>query len=450
MKLDSKLTIATLMLFIIIASSILTFSLPVLIMQFIMATITIPLIVKKDYKTAKLYFVIFIVSLSFVFIVYLANQYFYGSPYYIGGSDDLKFEEWGRDVYHANLLNPSKILESGLIGRHHNSPFFVVYISLLIRFANFWGGYSTFLPRIMNVYFLIWICIIFESLLKKYTNFTDNKIYFTIALFALMPNTQYINAHIFRDTFNLFQIFFIAYLFDKLMSKKIDINTIIYLLTLAALIFITFYTRKNALAFAGALILFMSVKKINLRRNYFLIPLFCLPIVMLTNLTQAIRLDYFIETYSNYVLNIAGDGLSRFVFQQPLIPFGALFRAMYALVSPFPNFFSLFKEPNSFLYDIVMLLIYMGVVIQVLAIPFILKRAFKLDWLALSFLAWFLATIATTFTFRHMIFYYPFMVALGVDGYISLNKKTRVKTLFLISLAGLSLSLIYASLKVFT
>lgn len=152
------------------------------------------------------------VSLVFVFLVYYGNQFYYGNPYYIGGSDDLKFENWGYDVYDANLFLPHNVMKKQILDRYNNAPFYAVIIAILIKISNWVDGYTTFLPRILNVYFLIWICMILEYLANKYANIPRDKLLFVIGGFALMPNIQYINSHVFRDTFNLLQVFLIVFI----------------------------------------------------------------------------------------------------------------------------------------------------------------------------------------------------------------------------------------------
>ncbi|WP_079506606.1 hypothetical protein [Mesobacillus jeotgali] len=430
---------------LIIITSIFTFSFSVFVAQILFATFTIIFINRKFERSANIYLLIYLVSISFVFLIYYANQIYYGSPYYIGGSDDLNFEKWGIDVYDANLVNPHKVLESGIIGQFHNSPFFAVYMSILIRFSNIFGEYSTFLPRILNVYYLIWICMLLEFLLKKYADFSFRKIKLSIIIFALTPNIQFINAHVFRDTFNLLQIMLIVILFDQLISRNLILKKLIYIIFLSFIIFITFYTRTNSLVFSGVLIIFILAVRLKINLHFYLLAI--IPFVILSDFTELIGLKKFTEIYGSYVQTNAGDGLSRIVFTQPLVPFGIILRGFYAFITPFPNFFDLFKEPNKVLFDITMLLVYLGVVLQIFAIPFIIKRIFKIDWLSLSFLIWFLAIIATTFTFRHILIYYPFLVAVGVDGYILSSKINRKISVFFVGLMGISLAVIYISLK---
>lgn len=444
-KSESKLKIVLVMLFFILTSAFLTFSLPVFVIQCLLSIITIPLVMTKDKKLARIYVVIFVVSIMYIFLVYLANQLYYGNPYYIGGSDDLKFENLGMEVYHSNLYNPSELMESGVIGQYNNASFFAVYISLLISFSNLFGEYSTFLPRILNAHFLIWICFVLEYLLKKYAAFTDKKLYITLAMFALTPNIQFINSHVFRDTFNLLQVLLIVYLFDKLLMNKLYIRKIIYIVLLFFLVYITYYTRQNSIVFAAVICSLILGERFGIKKRF--IAVIIVPIIMLSDFLVFIKLDYFIDYYSEYVLNGVGEGLSGFVFKQPLLPFGIILRSLFAFIIPFPNFFILFKDPDGLLFDLITFLIYLGVLIQIITIPFILKRLLKFDWLSSVFLICFLAIVSTTFTFRHVLFYYPFMVALGIDGYMLSTKRNRKIILFFSGFIGFALALIYISLK---
>lgn len=447
LDINQKITIIISILIIISISSILSLSVSVFVMQVFLGIITIPLILRRDYKTSKLYLIILLISILFIFLVYYANQLYYGNPYYIGGSDDLRFEQWGFDIYNSNIYMPHKVMKLGIIGMYHNSPFYAVFIALLIKFSSLFGGYNSFLPRFMNAYFLIWVCMIIEYLLKKYTNLSKRAILLTIAGFAMMPNIQYINSHVFRDTLNMLQIFLIILTFERIFSNRNFLHKISNIFILPILVYITYYTRVNSLAFAGVIILLTISEFFNIKKRY--IALTIVPLIFASDILNILGLERFIKGYSSYVLNIAGDGLSSFVFRQPLLPLGVVFRVLYAFITPFPNFFGLFKDSSKLLFDFVSLLIYLGVMVQVLVVPFIIKRIFKFDWLSFSFLSWFLAVIISTFTFRHVIFYYPFMVAVAVDGYLKTKLKTRKVILFLSSFTVICFGLIYLSLKVF-
>lgn len=440
---NQKLLILAKMLTVIIVSSILTFSVSVLVLQIFLGFITIYFSINSDYKSAKLWSNIFLVSMFFSFLVFLGNNIYFGEPYFIGGSDDLMFEEWGRTIYNFGIYSPSKIIEYNIIGIFNNSVFFTVYIARLIQFANIFGGYTTFLPRVANVHFFIWICMIIKYLLTRHTKISQKNIYYSVAVFAFMPSIQYINSHVFRDTFNFLQVLLIGLLFDLALRKK-HIVRFASLILIPIIAYSAYYTRASSILFAGILVVFIISSRYKIRIRY-IIPI-VLPLMFLSDILAVFKVGQFIEVYSNYLLGSSDGGLSSVVFSQPLLPFGILFRTIYAFVSPFPDLF-LFKEPSRILLDLIQLAKNIGVFLQIIFIPFVIKRALKLDWIALIFLSWFLPIIASTFTFRHFLFFYPFMSALAIDGYMNTNKRARKNILYSSIFIVICLSLVYVSLK---
>lgn len=443
---NEKIIIAILFIILSLLSSLLTLSFSVLFLQLLFISFTIPLIIKRDPKIAKIYLLIYFVSFFFVFLVYNGNLIKYDTPYYIGGSDDLMFEVLGLAVYDSKVFNPGILIDLGIVPYGHNSTFFLVYIALLIGFSEIFDGYSTFLPLIANIYYLLWVIMLLEYFLKKYAKFNDVKIRLTVLVFGITPNIQYINSHVFRDTFNLLQIFLLVYLFDKLLTRTNFGRKLFQVIIFIIIIYATYYTRTNALVFASVVCLFIIGHKLKIKKRYLLLS--TVPLLAFIDFASTIRLESYIDGYSNYVSDQAGEGLSSFIFNQPLIPFGIVLRAVYAFIIPFPNFFSLFNDLNSILYDFVMLLIYIGVIFQIIATPFVVKRIIKFDWLAACFLVWFIAVISTTYTFRHIMLYYPFLCAMIVDGIMEASKNERKLIVFFSTLGALLLAIVYIFLKI--
>ncbi|MCS7459892.1 hypothetical protein N0M98_07030 [Paenibacillus doosanensis] len=386
------------------------------------------------------------ISLIYIYIIYSANLLAYGSPYFNGGSDGLAFERKGFLIVNSNIYNPSQLL-GNVLDQYDNAPFFSVYIGLLIKFGELFDGYSTFLPRIMNVYFLIWISMIFEYLLKKHAGFSGKRLYISILIFLITPNIQYLNSDVFRDTFNLFQIFLIILLFDRIILVKNILKKLFYFIIVFLAMYITFYTRTNSLVFAAAGTSLLFLNKFN-RILKVLIIFVTASFLMLINFSDSIKFEYFYNVYSEHLLS-STDGLSSYIFKQPLFPFGIILRSLYGLINPFPNFLGLFKVPNMLLLDIVLLFVYCGAVLQIIFIPFLLKRLARMDWLALSFVVNFLGVVITTFTFRHVLLYYPFMVALIVDEFISSKQTTKSRVLFVSLTMTVLMGLLYIVLKFF-
>lgn len=443
-EMNSKASLMLFFLITIIMTSILTMSFSVFIIQLFFGSITAVYLWTKNIETVKIYLTIFIFAFIFVFLVYKANELTYGLPYYSGGSDDLIFEQRARLVAEANIYNPAKLLGT-VLDRYDHTPFFYSYIGFFIKISEVFGGYTTFIPRILNVYILMWICFCLEYLFSRYTNFSSKKIELSILIFGITPNILYLNAHVFRDTLNLFQILVIAVVFDKILNDRKIITKVFNILVMCILIYVTYYTRVNSLAFVGILAVFIFSETIKIKKRYMLVLLFIISIS--TNLFSKLGFEYFVDTYRDYTLSFAGDGLSSVVFQQPLFPIGIVLRSLYAFIIPFPNFFMLFKDTSRLLYDFIYFLIYLGVVVQILSIPFLVKRLVKFDWLSVVFFGLFLSVISTTFTFRHVMLYYPFFVAIAVDGYTTMSKNHRRIVLTLFGCIVIFLASIYLLIK---
>lgn len=237
----------------------------------------------------------------------------------------------------------------------------------------------------------------------------------------------------------------IILLFDLLIRKNHYKLKIFGVVCLPFLIYFTYHTRVNSLLFAGVTIVFIISKVYSIKKRYILTGILLL--LIFTDFAEIIRLRRFIESYSRYVSNLAGEGLSSYVFNLPMLPLGIFFRALYALLSPFPSVFGLFEEKSRILFDIVKSLVNLGVLVQILFVPFIIRRSLKLDWLSLVFLSWFLSVIVTTFTFRHFLLFYPFMSALAIDGFVSMTSEKRDTILKLSLFTIVSLGIIYVVLK---
>lgn len=441
---DQKMMIAAVFLFIILASSLLAASISLFVIQLFMFFITYPLIIRGDYKSAKVYLWILFISTAWIFLIYYANIMAYGEPYYLGGSDDLFFEETGFIVSKASIFDPRKI-SLGVLDEYTNAPLFSVYTGLIVTFSEVFDGYNSFIPRILNTYFLIWIAIIFRNLLEKYGSFDKKKSLIAVTVFALTPNVLFINSHIFRDTFNLLQVLLAAYLFGEIFKRKNYQYKIFQLIAFIFVFILMYYTRKNSIAFFGTIVALAILFKNKPKRKIFVLSV--LLIIFSNTILEFLNFKHFQEIYSDYLVARSGDGLSRFIFDRELLPFGIVLRSVYALMTPFPNFALLFKENAKILYDFAWSFVMMGTLVQMFFAPYVLMRIKKIDWLTLSFVSWFIPIIVTTFTFRHTMFYHIFLVAMAVDGFSLASKKTR-KVISIITIYGFVLLLtMYIILK---
>jgi len=137
-------------------------------------------------------------------------------------------------------------------------------------------------------------------------------------------------------------------------------------------------------------------------------------------------LKYFNLYYSPYLVGLGREGgLASKIFALQLFPLGLILRILYGLVSPVPsallNIVGIPFDVDSFGIAFQSI----GTILQIMSIPFFVFS----DWTehkteALVFWVLFLGIVVTTFTFRHFIFIYPFMVLLIISrvSQMSMNR----------------------------
>ncbi len=429
--------------FLVILSSLLTGSISVIVLSTILMFLTIFFLKNHSIQEVRLYLIVFSVAMIFMFFVHGANTEAFNLPYYKGGSDDLQFERDALKVLAANVYTPDQLLGT-VLNQFHNASFYVVFVAAIMKFASWFDGYTTFLPKVVNVFLLMWLTMLISYLLRKYAQFTSGKILWFIGLFALTPNILFINSYVFRDTLNMLQIVLLVVCIDKLFVKKWGALQVLTAMAIPLIFYTTFYTRENSLVFAAIMSILILFRKLNIR--YFYIFLINIPVVAFSSLLENIRFDYFYEKYSEYQ-TVISSGLSNFIFEQPLFPLGFFLRFGYAFITPFPNFPGLFRVSGQEQLDWMFFFIYLVVVVQILCVPLIFKRLLVIDWLSLSFIFCLFGVILTTFTFRHVIFYYPFMVALAIDGYTRTQPQMRWLSILFMMTSIVLMFFLYVQLK---
>jgi len=154
--------------------------------------------------------------------------------------------------------------------------------------------------------------------------------------------------------------------------------------------------------------------KLAFTKHKIVLFLFAIVLILVDYVANLFGLFSTHNTYSLFQSEITG--LSRTVLSIPLIPFGLFARSLYGIATPFPNFFGLFRSTNSFLYDLLYVSIYFGTILQLLSLPVVIRRVMKFDWVSICFILFFSLYSLGTFTFRHLLFVYPFMAVLYVEG----------------------------------
>jgi len=158
-----------------------------------------------------------------------------GVPYMGGGTDDLRFEQYGKLYYSNGWYNFTQNY-----GYSTNTRLYVSFISVLNKISNIFGGYHTLIPRIYNGFFEVWIIIILYSLIIKRYGINRNDAIMVLMILILNPYFKYINSHVFRDTMSLLLFFIVIYLFHLLQNKPKNFG---YIIAIIIFMFLSYYLR---------------------------------------------------------------------------------------------------------------------------------------------------------------------------------------------------------------
>lgn len=401
-------------------------------------------ILKKDkidmYKHINIIYGICIIAMM---LLYYGYNLKYDSPYYLGGSDDKNFELWAEQAieeenYTIYDINHNKSFE------YYNCNGFIWFMSILIRFCNFFGGYHTIVIRLINIYFLIFIGI----LVYKYFYKHEKKEYIPLLyIMILFPNTLYISIHGFRDTLFSFIIFSIFYLTSSIKSKKLPdkICIIIYTLLFS---YLAYYIREAAIIYILIILiinLLLGNKKIELnKKTIVLISMIgVISIIIMYCLGIFSKIQGYLDRYSEYIL-AGNDGLASKIFTTPFLPYGFILRIMYGLIFPSPTGIIITKLDVD---TICKFILSIGTILQIYLLPYILKNIKRLDGILIIYTVVFASIIFTTFGFRHFILLYPFMFLLIARQYINTDRVQKKKLFYVMTSIILIGALFYIILK---
>lgn len=393
---------------------------------------------------------VFCISVFLMLILYNGYIEKYSVPYFLGGSDDLHFEQAADYFSSQGYLLPSDLTQDSQF-YYNNYSGFVWILSWIMRFSDLIGGYHTIAFRILNVYFLIAISILVFKYFSKNNNFTMKQNFIVLYFVSLFPNTLFITFHVFRDTLNVLILFLIFYIWDCIVSENKK-ATALYLIAIIITVFLTYvsyWVRAQNIFFIIAILylcIFLKDKILSIKTSgiFFFIAIIGLYLLNYLDITR--QLMKFSENYSNYLLENS-SGLSQMIFSVDLFPYGIILRSVYGLVSPLPvsilQITKIFDDINIFFEFIISI----GVVIQIYLLPYLIMNVKRVDKVTICFLLFFLAMIITTFTFRHYILIYPFMTILIFRQYFKTPE--RVRSILFFVMTGLILlnALIYISVK---
>lgn len=411
------------------------------------------LVARRQGKTPlNIFLIVFPVAVLgtlFLYTIYLER---YGTPYYVGGSDDVAFEKAGRAVADALGVLEYGRIRGEIVKSTHNAVGYVYFVSLLIRVSDHLGGFHTLIPRFVNAAALAllasstYVCGIRCRLAHRTA-------VAAALLTGIAPVMVYTAVHTFRDT--LTSLITMAVVLEWVgeppapgrahAARRIGVTAL-------GAIALSELRQFQAVATLG-IVLVALVAATGVGRGRAVIGRRLSRLVLSIGGLAAtgfalsppgrqliLRLGSSLERYTDYRLGMA-DGLSRFVFGAPF-PWTYALRALYALVTPFPVLTG----------DIDRLWLSVGTILQWLLLPFVLlglRAALRQRrwWTVVSALIFMFSGMAlVSFTSRHIAQFLPYAALVGGLGY----ERSRSSRAFLVlgsAGCGLLLGLVYVCLK---
>ncbi|WP_372995839.1 hypothetical protein [Lutispora sp.] len=384
---------------------------------------------KEDSKIYGYMAGIYLAAVFLMLILYYGYMAQYGTPYYLGGSDDLAFEKTAEYILQAGYHLPNELLNEPSL-YYHSAKGFLWLLSWLIRFCDIFGGYHTIAYRILNIYFLMTLGIFVYKYFSSKYDFSNKQNLVLLLAVTMFPNAQYISIHVFRDTLNILILFVIFVIWDICSSKE-KLSKIMIIKTLSItliLTYVSFWMRAQNLIFIAAIVLlnlFLKNKVLTKRTLSVYLGALLVTLIIFSYLGVFKEIIKFNEYYKDYLLE-TNQGLSQRIFSMNLLPFGILFRIAFGLVSPLPlgilQFTDMFTDIEAFFKVIVSA----GIIIQIYLTPYLLLNIRRIDKVTIVYIMFFLATVVTTFTFRHFIMLYPFMAILIFRQFYKTPKQTKL------------------------
>lgn len=375
-----------------------------------------------------------IIAVAFVLLVYYGNIQTYGAPYFIGGSDDLHFEDTASLFLKNNYKWPWDYpIETNCSGMYW-------LLSQLMKISGGEQYYSTFAFRVLNIDFLMAIGVIAYKIARYSLRLEKTQAKLIMLSVIFFPNAIYLSSYVFRDTLCCL-IIVIAYAICEDITRNslepiICRNRFLSTLYILVLAFFAYWLRKELL-FLMLVVFCISFAGDRITRNRLLI-MFMAAVFALVILVRFHAISFILAKASRYVLYhyqyIAEKNSSALyskIFLTPVFPLGICYRTLYGFVFPLPTgiiqFFNIFNNGLTFVNFIVSL----GSCYQVVMLPFLISGLRRVNQISLVFWAEFLSIILTTFTFRHFIMIYPFMFVIIFNEYYHFSIKKRQRYFWL-------------------
>lgn len=433
--------------FVITAFSLAEMSLAVLVSFLVFGGIGLMIARRFDRTSALIFLSVYSLGVIATIILYYHYIAVYGVPYFVGGSDDLMYEEFGRLVSRQLGLLDYGAIRGNIVLWSHNSVGYVYLVSLLHQFSDLFGGFHTMIPRLFNLMCLglISVGVYKTSLLVSLRPQTSVK----AALFAgLLPLMVYTSAHTYRDIFISVLFVWLVYLWTS-AARKVELRSTFILVLFTLITIVVLFEFRKGQVFVAALIGIIGLLS---QKQYTGIKgvavILALAIAGVSCFFFASYIDQEIagfllqaDRYSVYRVDVTGGGLSAVVFNTPP-PMGYVLRVAYALISPLPAL-------SSRLYEV---WLSVGTIIQFFFIPFlfigiVLSIRDRFRWVLIgAFVMLFVGMAMFTFAGRHIVQWLPFAIILASIGYE--RYQSYCTTIFgSMGLLGMAMAITYVLIK---
>ena len=403
---------------------------PSIILIGLIGLITLLLCAKGiDDRTYRKLFITVLIAYSFMIFMYFGLIQKNGIPYQ-GGDDEL-FEEYGNYIYNRGVrfFKDIPYIQGGWYAKGY-----YLIIAWIKRVSLWIGDYSTFSPRILNIYLWQAISVL---MYKRLPGEIDDRLKTrAFVVLATFPNALVISSFVYRDVCVCFFVVIAVISFETIIDENKRLargiaKTVASIICCGVSLYFLYYLRMQ-ICFVVLVILILKfftgrsgLANISRKKKIFFTILAFLVIVPVLYYTGGIKLlNLITDTYTSYRLEGTG-GLSSKIFSVNLLPFGIILRFIYGLATPFPGGLLVMDFSGEFIYSVLYTIVYLGTVFQLFLVPYLLKHVIRIDYAGLVFLAIFFSVIITTFTFRHFVMVYPFMMEPIVVEYNNASTATK-------------------------
>jgi hypothetical protein len=400
-----------------------------------------------DGTSARLFMVVYGSSALAAVLLHEYYASLYGVPYFLGGSDEVHYEEMGKAF--AESLDPLDYpgIRRTLVSPFHNSVAYIYIVGLLFKFASLFDGEHTMIPRLFNGLSLGLLSVGVYRLGQRLG--LEKRIALVAGLFSgCMPLMMLIAVQTLRDIIVSTLLVGLVIVWTPRAGKR---QSLLAALLLTVVIVVALIDLRRAHAFAALVVAGVGFLLTDVGQR----PLVraCLVSIALGGglaayviLASFINSDVLVllaqaEYYSDYRVEEVGGGLSTVVFTTPA-PLGWLLRVGYALVSPLP-------EASMELDKIWASL---GTIVQIFFIPFLFAglgtAARQRSWLVVlsAMILLFIGMAIFTFTGRHIAQYMPFAILLTALGYQHYRHRRLILFAVMAGVGGV-LAVVYVLLK---